>query len=156
MAAPLERALELGRMLAMTEALQIRLLGELELSACGELLQLTSSKKTRALLGYLVLTGGRHTRSALCDLLWDGPADPRAAFRPSPSQRRPLADWVEARLVEDRVCVGVEGRRGQDGADEEQTPDQSHARAHAIPVPCREWARWAEACKARFTALRVV
>ena len=72
--------------------LEIRLLGELELLQGGKPVPLPASRKTRALLGYLVLAPGRHTRSRLCDLLWDGPADPRAALRWSLSKLRPLMD----------------------------------------------------------------
>jgi len=42
---------------------------------------LPASRKSRALLAYLVLTGRPHSREHLCDLLWDSPDDPRAALR---------------------------------------------------------------------------
>jgi len=92
----------------VVEKLQIRLLGELELAADGEIVPLPSSKKTRALLGYLVLSRGEHARSRLCDLLWDGPADPRAALRWSLSKLRPLVDAAEPRIRADRERVGFE------------------------------------------------
>src|SRR6185503_9944544 len=47
----------------------------------GRPVALPASKKTRALLGYLAVTGRSHTREELCDLLWQGPDDPRAALR---------------------------------------------------------------------------
>ena len=92
----------------MVEDLHVRLLGELELSAGGELLPLPNSKKTRALLGYLIVTGREHTRSRLCDLLWDGPADPRAALRWSLSKLRPLVDGATPRIRADREHVAFE------------------------------------------------
>jgi DNA-binding SARP family transcriptional activator len=51
--------------------LQIRLLGDLTIHRDGRAVELPPSKKTRALLLYLVATGRAHTRAALCDLLWD-------------------------------------------------------------------------------------
>jgi DNA-binding SARP family transcriptional activator len=68
-------------MAAMAETAEIRLLGELEVLRSGRCQSLPASKKTRALLGYLALTGRAHTREQLCDLLWQGPDDPRAALR---------------------------------------------------------------------------
>ena len=60
--------------------LQVRLLGDLELRRGeGPPLALPPSRRTRALLGYLVATGTPQSRSALCDLLWDGSDDPRAS-----------------------------------------------------------------------------
>jgi len=62
--------------------MQIRLLGDLQVSdADGRLAALPASRKTRALLGYLVATGEAHRRERLCDLLWEGPSDPRAELR---------------------------------------------------------------------------
>ncbi len=87
-------------------ALDIRLLGRLEILRAGEPLSLPRSKKTRALLGYLVATGRRPSRQQLCDLLWEGPADPRAALRWSLSKLRPLVDEDNVpRLVTERDRV---------------------------------------------------
>src|SRR5579859_1962999 len=61
--------------------LEIRVLGELVVVRGGKSLPLPASKKTRALLGYLAVTGRAHTRERLCELLWPGPDDPRAALR---------------------------------------------------------------------------
>ena len=77
----------------------------------GRALPLPASKKTRALLGYLVATGTPHLRERLCELLWDGPDDPRAALRWSLSKLRPLVD--EPHLVADRERIGFVG----DGVD---------------------------------------
>jgi DNA-binding SARP family transcriptional activator/tetratricopeptide (TPR) repeat protein len=73
-------------------SLEIRLLGELELLHAGKPQPLPSSRKTRALLGYLVATHRAQLRERLCDLLWDGPDDPRAGLRWSLTKIRPLLD----------------------------------------------------------------
>ena len=87
--------------------LKIRLLGELQIAYGDDApLKLPASKKTRALLGYLIATAQPHRRERLCDLFWDGPDDPRAELRWSLSKIRPLLrDGAE--LVADRERVGV-------------------------------------------------
>lgn len=72
--------------------LEIRLLGKLQLLRDGRNVALPRSKKTRALLAYLTAIPGAHSRQQLCDLLWDGPDDPRAALRWSLSRLRPIVD----------------------------------------------------------------
>src|SRR5215471_16141644 len=80
--------------------LEIRVLVRLEILRDGQVLALPASKKTRALLAYLITTRGPHSRARLCELLWDGPDDPRAAVRWSLSKLRPLVDQPGApRLV---------------------------------------------------------
>ncbi|MET0384813.1 MAG: AAA family ATPase [Polyangiales bacterium] len=94
-----------------TDGLQIRLLGELEVLAHGKVVPLPQSRKTRALLGYLVLTGRAHRRERLCELLWDVADDPRAALRWSLSKLRELVDAPgQRRLVADREHAAVELR----------------------------------------------
>jgi DNA-binding SARP family transcriptional activator len=85
----------------------IRLLGELEVRHGGRPQPLPASKKTRALLGYLVATGRPHLREHLCTLLWEGPDDPRAALRWSLTKIRPLLDAGGGRLDADRERVAV-------------------------------------------------
>ena len=91
-------------------SLEIRLLGELTVLRAGRPVVLPASKKTRALLGYLVVcgsAGGALPRSRLCELFWEGPLDPRAALRWSLTKLRPLLDdGGERRLVGDRERVG--------------------------------------------------
>ncbi len=74
----------------------------------GRPLALPPSRKTRALLGYLALAGRPQTRERLCDLLWEGPGDPRAALRWSLTKLRPLVDTDRRRLAADRDSVAVE------------------------------------------------
>jgi DNA-binding SARP family transcriptional activator len=91
--------------------LSVRLLGEIRLSRRGSAVALPASRKTRALLGYLIAAATPQPRQRLCDLLWDGPDDPRAALRWSLTKLRPLVDDPGAnRLVADRERVGFEAR----------------------------------------------
>jgi DNA-binding SARP family transcriptional activator len=90
------------------KGVEIKLLGELELSVGGRVQPLPASKKTRALLAYLVATARPHLRERLCVLLWDGPDDPRAALRWSLTKIRPLLDAGAERLAADRERVSFE------------------------------------------------
>jgi DNA-binding SARP family transcriptional activator/predicted ATPase len=91
------------------DLLQIRLLGDLELRRAGALLPLPPSRRTRALLGYLVSTAAPQSRSTLCDLLWDGSDDPRASLRWSLTKLRAVVDDAQAqRLTADRERVGFD------------------------------------------------
>jgi DNA-binding SARP family transcriptional activator/tetratricopeptide (TPR) repeat protein len=96
----------------MTASLEIRVLGEVEILRGGKAAALPASKKTRALLGYLVLEQGRpQLRSRLCELFWDGPDDPRAALRWSLTKLRPLVDDAKIqRLTTDREHVAFAPR----------------------------------------------
>ncbi len=88
--------------------LTIRMLGELAVLRDGVAQPLPPSKKTRALLGYLVATGRPRRRERLCTLLWDVPDDPRGALRWSLSKLRGLVDEPggPARILADRDSVG--------------------------------------------------
>lgn len=89
--------------------LEIRLFGSLAVLRDGRELQLPRSKKARALLAYLVTSDRAHAREQLCDLLWDGPADPRAELRWTLAKIRPLLNEPGAtRLVADPARVGFE------------------------------------------------
>jgi DNA-binding SARP family transcriptional activator len=95
-------------------ALEIRLLGEIAVVRDGRAIALPASKKTRALLAYLVATRRVQLRETLCELLWNGPDDPRAALRWSLTKLRPLLDdRTTTRLAADRERVGFEAH----GAD---------------------------------------
>lgn len=99
---------------AAAATLDIRVLGELRIRRGDRLLSLPASRKSRALLAYLVSTAGPHLRTHLCELLWDGPADPRAALRWSLTKIRPLVDGADAvRLLSegDRVAFELRGAR---------------------------------------------
>lgn len=86
--------------------LEIRLLGEPAVLRAGSAVALPQSRKTRALLAYLVATGRPQRREKLCDLLWDITDDPRAALRWSLTKLRPvLNDPGAERLVAGREHV---------------------------------------------------
>jgi pimeloyl-ACP methyl ester carboxylesterase/DNA-binding SARP family transcriptional activator len=89
--------------------LTIRLLGELEVRHDGAPVELPPSRKTRALLGYLLATGRRQRRERLCELLWEVPDDPRGALRWSLSKLRSVLDRPGTPVVSaDRQSVGVD------------------------------------------------
>jgi len=87
--------------------LKIRLLGEMAILRGGEPLAFPPSKKTRALLAYLVATGRPQRRERLCSMLWELPDDPRGALRWSLSKVRALVDEPDgaSRVVADRETV---------------------------------------------------
>jgi DNA-binding SARP family transcriptional activator len=108
--------------------LGLRFLGEIDVSLGGRTLGLPPSRKTRALLAYLALTGRPHRRDRLCSLLWDVADDPRGALRWSLSRLRAVLDeperqrirshgdsvafdpqgaWVDVAVVRRRVSEGL-------------------------------------------------
>lgn len=74
------------------KGLAIRLLGDVEVLRGEDPLALPPSKKTRALLAYLIVTGRAHRRDRLCSLFWDVADDPRGALRWSLSKLRAVLD----------------------------------------------------------------
>lgn len=72
--------------------LQLRLLGPLRVTRGAAAVALPASRKVRALLGYLAITTQPVARSQLCDLLWDGPNDPRGELRWCLSRIRAVID----------------------------------------------------------------
>ena len=74
------------------ESLAVRMLGPLQLLRGSDVLVLPSSRKVRALLGYLVLASRPVARSQICELLWDVPNDPRGELRWCLSKVRGLID----------------------------------------------------------------
>jgi DNA-binding SARP family transcriptional activator len=71
--------------------LQIHLLGPVQLNRDGVPIELPYQRPL-ALLVYLLLTHRPHSRQRLTDLLFDGPADPRAALRWNLSKLRSALD----------------------------------------------------------------
>jgi DNA-binding SARP family transcriptional activator len=91
------------------ETLNFRLLGPLQLSRGGEVVALPSSRKVRALLGYLVLASRPVTRSQVCELLWDVPNDPRGELRWCLSKIRGLVDDKgHKRIVADGGTIRID------------------------------------------------
>jgi pimeloyl-ACP methyl ester carboxylesterase/DNA-binding SARP family transcriptional activator len=72
--------------------LHIQLIGSVSITREGEPLALPPSRKTRALLVYLAVTGCPQRRERLCGLFWDVPDDPRGALRWSLSRLRAITD----------------------------------------------------------------
>jgi DNA-binding SARP family transcriptional activator len=94
---------------ASGSALSLRVLGEVSIERNGQRLALPPSKKTRALLGYLLVEPREHSREQLCSLFWDAPDDPRGALRWSLSRLRPLLDEPGSqRLIADRERVRLD------------------------------------------------
>jgi DNA-binding SARP family transcriptional activator/SAM-dependent methyltransferase len=84
-------------------------LGELCVERDGERLRLPPSRRTRALLAYLVLEPREHTRDRLVSLLWELSDDPRAALRWCLSRLRPVVDdESRKRLLADRERVRLD------------------------------------------------
>ncbi|MEO8061356.1 MAG: tetratricopeptide repeat protein [Pseudomonadota bacterium] len=91
------------------ESLQFRLLGTLQLSRGDEVQKLPSSRKVRALLGYLVLASRPVARSQICELLWDVPNDPRGELRWCLSKIRGLIDQAgRKRVIADGHTIRVD------------------------------------------------
>jgi DNA-binding SARP family transcriptional activator len=90
-------------------ALKIRVFGELQVLWGNQPTPLPASKKARALLGYLVVTGRQHSRERLAELLWDTPDDPRAQLRWCLWKVRPLlARGSASHLFADRESVAFD------------------------------------------------
>jgi DNA-binding SARP family transcriptional activator len=86
--------------------LELKFLGSVEIVREGDRIALPPSKKTRALLAYLVLNRRTFRREHLCELLWEIPDDPRGSLRWSLSKLRQLVDDdSHKRIVADRVGV---------------------------------------------------
>lgn len=72
--------------------LELRLLGPLAVLRDGRELELPRSRKARAMLAVLALSPRPLSREQLCEMFWDGPADPRAELRGALSRLRALLD----------------------------------------------------------------
>ncbi len=92
--------------------LEIRLIGELAVLRDGKPVVLPQSKKTRALLAYLILNGGPQRREKLCELLWQVPDDPRGSLRWSLSKLRGIVNVEGVERIDadrERVSFNDEG-----------------------------------------------
>ena len=97
---------------ALTAPLQLRFLGPLAVQQAGIDVPIPRSRKVRALLGWLALTPRTTTRSDLCELLWDAPADPRAELRGCLSKIRVLVDTRERKRLLSRdggIALDLDG-----------------------------------------------
>jgi class 3 adenylate cyclase len=92
-------------------ALEVRVLGEFTVLRNGKAVDLPPSRKTRALLAYLVVVDRSQQRERLCRMFWDLPDDPRGALRWSLSKiRQIMNDGDRDCLVADRNSVQLRGR----------------------------------------------
>lgn len=93
-------------------ALEIRLLGPVDVRRHGMQVPFARSRKLRALLAILVTETRPVSRRRLCDLLWDRPNDPRAELRWHLSKLRQVVD-DPARLRitsgEDEIGIDLDG-----------------------------------------------
>lgn len=87
--------------------LEVCVLGDFQVVRGGALVDLPPSRKTRALLAYLAVTGRQHQRERLCEIFWDIPDDPRGALRWSLSKIRQVLGEDEGALVADRNAVAL-------------------------------------------------
>jgi predicted ATPase/DNA-binding SARP family transcriptional activator len=89
-----------------THPLHIHLLGPMEIRRGTRRIDLPASKKTRALLAYLIANDKSHRRDRLTELLWDVADDPRSGLRWCLTKIRPLVDGPQqSRLIADREVV---------------------------------------------------
>lgn len=89
--------------------LAIQVLGDLTVLRDGKQVALPPSKKTRALLAYLVLTDRPQRRERLCEMFWEIPDDPRGALRWSLSKIRQILGGGEPPLlIADRNVIGLD------------------------------------------------
>jgi DNA-binding SARP family transcriptional activator len=93
---------------AATAPITFKFFGELEVCVGDRALDLPRSKKTRALLAYLVLTQRPQRRAHLCRLFWDVTDDPRAGLRWSLTKLRAMFAPEASPIVADRESVGIE------------------------------------------------
>jgi len=113
-----------------SEPFEVRLLGEFELHRGGTPVALPASRKTRALLAYLLLTGKPVRRERLCEIFFDIPDDPRAALRWSLSKIRALLGDEADLLAADRERVAIDASGFSFDIDR---PDP--LRALEVPLP---------------------
>ena len=93
----------------VTASVSVRLLGPFGVARSGVAQALPPSRKVRALLAYLIMAPRPVQRSALCELLWDVPDDPRGELRWSLSKIRKLVDEPgHARVRADREFVSID------------------------------------------------
>lgn len=89
--------------------LRFQVLGDLKVFVDDQELVIPPSRKTRSLLGYLLLSGVPQRRERLCELLWDVPDDPRGALRWSLSKLRSVVSEHDVVFIEaDRERVAID------------------------------------------------
>jgi pimeloyl-ACP methyl ester carboxylesterase/DNA-binding SARP family transcriptional activator len=136
--------------------MELRLLGPMALLRDGRPVPLPASRKTRALLAYLAVSGRPERRERLCQLFWEMPDDPKGALRWSLSKLRGLlgeavvADRETARL--DLAVLTVdwhelrEAQGGLGGASHAELETLSHKRGEFLEglelANCDSFSAW--------------
>ena len=94
---------------ALGDGFRLQLLGPLTATRQGLGVPMPSSRKVRALLGYLALAPRPKLRSHLCELLWDVANDPRSELRWCLTKLRTVIDdGGRRRLVTDGQLVSID------------------------------------------------
>ncbi|MDZ5457621.1 transcriptional regulator [Azohydromonas lata] len=153
--------------------LRLRLLGALVLWRGGEPVALPRSRKVRALVAYLAMSGRAVSRGHLRELLWDTPNDPRGELRWCLSKARALLDEAgHARLLAEGDALRLDLRGAQVDALELHaavqaglegcSPAQLRALAalldggeflEGLDIPrCAAWSAWLLGQRRRFRA----
>lgn len=92
----------------MNQTAKVQLFGDFRIFHPEKTTDLPTSKKTRALLAYLIVTGRPKRRERLCELFWETSQDPKAALRWSLTQIRKVQNELGINLLEtDRERVSV-------------------------------------------------
>lgn len=87
--------------------ISIKMLGELQVWHNNQLIRLPSSKLTRALLVYLLLSNRAQRRDYLCNLFWSDTKDARGALRWSLSKLRAVLNNHTEHVVTDKDYVSI-------------------------------------------------
>jgi pimeloyl-ACP methyl ester carboxylesterase/DNA-binding SARP family transcriptional activator len=92
----------------MNACVEFQLLGDFRAFTAAGPVELPKSKKTRALLAYLIVTNRPQRRERLCELFWETSNDPKAALRWSLSKLKKTADLIGCPFIEiDRERVRI-------------------------------------------------
>lgn len=153
--------------------LEIDVFGGLSIRRQSKAIKLPTSRKTRAMLAFLLLTGKPQHRERLCDIFWEGPDDPKAALRTAiwklrrlinePGAERILADreWVsfdpvgvETDFINlDRQARSEEELSGQEFAEARAVLDQPLLAGLDLP-DCKLFQAWLVSMRERAEELR--
>lgn len=142
MVAGVETSVESDQTADATASLHVQMLGPLTIRRHGVALALPSSRKVRALIGYLALAPHAVTRSQLCELLWDVPNDPRGELR-----------WCLSKI---RSVIDDPGRRRVDASDDTIRLDLADCRVDALDIAGTTQAGVASLPKDRLRALSLL
>ena len=149
--------------------LKVRLLGEFALLDGTEELPLPASRKTRAMLAYLLRSPRPVRRERLCELFFELPDDPRAALRWSLSKIRstlgPHANLLVAKADQVGLTAGVatdlvELERGIEAASSPVEVEQLTAAALEPPLAgldidgLADWNAWLAAERSEIDRIR--